>query len=91
MKTNLIEGEDFTYNAKGQMVFTSSFLAKRGWCCKSGCTNCPYEKSKSQNPSLPQEYLDNWSSEEKTTDELKTKNDIDIDIDELEKKYSDYF
>jgi uncharacterized protein DUF5522 len=24
------------------MVFTSEFLLRRGYCCESGCRNCPY-------------------------------------------------
>lgn len=23
-------------------VLTEEYLAKRGWCCGSGCVNCPY-------------------------------------------------
>jgi hypothetical protein len=25
------------------MVFTSSYLQRRGYCCDSGCRNCPYK------------------------------------------------
>ncbi len=38
----LKEGEDFVYDEQGLMVLTRSFLLKRGYCCKSGCRNCPY-------------------------------------------------
>ncbi|MEY2830629.1 MAG: hypothetical protein RIQ33_2487 [Bacteroidota bacterium] len=44
MKEVLIEGIDFTYNENGYMVFTAHHLAKRGYCCDSGCKNCPYKK-----------------------------------------------
>ena len=27
----------------GYTVFTSRFLADRGYCCRSGCRHCPYE------------------------------------------------
>ena len=37
----LEEGKD--YNVEGSaMVFTSSYLKRRGYCCDSGCRNCPY-------------------------------------------------
>jgi hypothetical protein len=26
----------------GAMVFTASYLKRRGYCCDSGCRNCPY-------------------------------------------------
>jgi iron complex transport system substrate-binding protein len=37
----LDEGKDYTV-AGGAMVFTSSYLKRRGYCCDSGCRNCPY-------------------------------------------------
>ncbi len=37
----LIEGTDF-YLENGLMVLTAKFLRDRGYCCKSGCRNCPY-------------------------------------------------
>jgi iron complex transport system substrate-binding protein len=37
----LAEGKD--YNTEGSaMVFTASYLQRRGYCCNSGCRNCPY-------------------------------------------------
>ena len=39
--SDLIEGEDY-YLERGRMVFTASFLRKRGQCCESGCRHCPY-------------------------------------------------
>ena len=41
MSTPLVEGEDYTWE-DGRMVFTAAFLLKRGFCCNSGCRNCPY-------------------------------------------------
>ncbi|MEP6568882.1 MAG: DUF5522 domain-containing protein [Acidobacteriota bacterium] len=38
----LLEGRDY-YIEDGLFVFTSAFLQKRGYCCKSGCRHCPYE------------------------------------------------
>ncbi|MEO1437140.1 MAG: DUF5522 domain-containing protein, partial [Bacteroidota bacterium] len=33
---------DFYFNEKGLMVLTAHYLEKRGYCCKNGCTHCPY-------------------------------------------------
>lgn len=40
----MIEGVDFIIE-DGRYVFTSGYLAKRGYCCGSGCRNCPYRRS----------------------------------------------
>ena len=40
----LVEDIDYTINKKGQMVFSSWYLMRRGRCCGNGCTNCPYGK-----------------------------------------------
>ena len=37
----LLEGKDY-HLENGAMVFTSSYLQRRGYCCDSGCRNCPY-------------------------------------------------
>jgi iron complex transport system substrate-binding protein len=37
----LKEGHDY-YLESGAMVFTASYLRRRGYCCDSGCRNCPY-------------------------------------------------
>ncbi|HEX2270491.1 MAG TPA: ABC transporter substrate-binding protein [Pyrinomonadaceae bacterium] len=37
----LVEGRDYTLE-NGATVFTSSYLQRRGYCCSSGCRNCPY-------------------------------------------------
>lgn len=37
----LREGEDFTIE-RGLYVFTAAYLARRGYCCASGCRHCPY-------------------------------------------------
>ncbi len=41
----LVEGQDYTLNERGQFVFTREFLARRGHCCETACTNCPYGNS----------------------------------------------
>lgn len=39
----LVEGEDYVIEpGTGLMVLTAAYLAKRGYCCESGCRNCPY-------------------------------------------------
>jgi hypothetical protein len=38
----LKEGEDYIIDDLGRYVFTSAYLLKRGYCCESGCRNCPY-------------------------------------------------
>ena len=39
----LEEGRDY-YLEGDAMVFTASYLERRGYCCDSGCRHCPYEK-----------------------------------------------
>ena len=41
MCDELIEGVDY-YMENGFVVFTSHYLLKRGFCCRSGCRHCPY-------------------------------------------------
>lgn len=41
LKGSLTEGKDY-YNENGVMVFTASYLQRRGYCCGSGCRHCPY-------------------------------------------------
>lgn len=38
----LQEGIDYVIDELGRWVFTREYLLKRGYCCKSGCRNCPY-------------------------------------------------
>jgi hypothetical protein len=42
MSKELKEGIDYYINKQGLMVFTEAYHLKRGFCCKSGCLNCPY-------------------------------------------------
>lgn len=48
---NLEEGRDFTIE-DGKYVFTRYYLKKRGYCCGSGCRNCPYQLKVEQQGSL---------------------------------------
>jgi iron complex transport system substrate-binding protein len=41
LKGSLTEGRDY-YTESGVMVFTASYLQRRGYCCGSGCRHCPY-------------------------------------------------
>ena len=41
LKGSLSEGKDF-YNENGALVFTASYLQRRGYCCGNGCRHCPY-------------------------------------------------
>lgn len=46
-KKNLIEGEDFYWDTVDDVkyrVFTESYHANRGFCCKNNCKHCAYKK-----------------------------------------------
>ncbi len=44
-----IEKQDKDYDIEdGLLVFSASYLLKRGRCCGCQCRNCPYEKPKSE-------------------------------------------
>jgi hypothetical protein len=38
----LQEGRDYELTADGLLMFTADYLRRRGYCCGSGCRNCPY-------------------------------------------------
>ncbi|MCA9394907.1 MAG: hypothetical protein KC900_11940 [Candidatus Omnitrophica bacterium] len=40
----LIPGQDYLIDPQGRFVFTREYLLRRGFCCESGCRNCPYER-----------------------------------------------
>ena len=42
VQSQFVEGIDY-YIKDGRWVFTAHYLRKRGYCCQSGCTHCPYE------------------------------------------------
>jgi hypothetical protein len=39
------EPEADFYMENGFVVFTASFLRRRGYCCENGCRHCPYKES----------------------------------------------
>ncbi|NDC41212.1 MAG: hypothetical protein EBZ77_06630 [Chitinophagia bacterium] len=41
---------DYYILPDGRLVFTAHFLLTRGYCCGSGCLNCPYEYEKVPEP-----------------------------------------
>ena len=41
LRGTLTEDKDY-YTENGAMVFTASYLQRRGYCCGSGCRHCPY-------------------------------------------------
>jgi iron complex transport system substrate-binding protein len=41
LKGTLTERRDY-YTEGGAIVFTASYLERRGYCCGSGCRHCPY-------------------------------------------------
>lgn len=59
-KKTLKEGIDFYYNDEGLMVLTKEYLLKRGFCCQSGCANCPYDFSSTIDPNIPLEFQTNF-------------------------------
>jgi hypothetical protein len=60
----LKEGEDFYFNDAGLMVLTEKYHLKRGYCCKSDCTHCPFDVASKVDPNIPQEFQTNWSQSE---------------------------
>jgi hypothetical protein len=59
----LIQNIDYYLNADGNMVFTETYLLKRGFCCQSGCLHCPYGYSLKVDPNIPAEFSDAWGDE----------------------------
>ena len=42
--------EDYYILPNGLLVFTASYLLRRGYCCGNGCLNCPYDYIKVPEP-----------------------------------------
>lgn len=42
--------EDYYILPNGYLVFTASYLQKRGYCCGNGCLHCPYDYEKVREP-----------------------------------------
>ena len=38
----IVEDIDYYINEDGNLVFTSWYHLRRGYCCKNGCKHCPY-------------------------------------------------
>jgi len=55
-----VDEPDF-YMENGFVVFTESFLRKRGFCCRSGCRHCPYGFSRDTKPETESSNLRNES------------------------------
>lgn len=53
-----VEGVDF-YFEDGLMVLTEHYLLERGFCCESGCRNCPYNADQSKKISNSSDSLRN--------------------------------
>ena len=49
----LKEGIDYEINEEGFLVWSRDYLLKRGYCCGSGCRNCPYDNMKENGGDLP--------------------------------------
>lgn len=58
--SKLVEGKDYFLNKDGLMVFTKEYHLKRGYCCESGCSECPYGYHERVDPSVPSEFQDPW-------------------------------
>jgi hypothetical protein len=69
MNTQLKKNVDYVINEDGDLVFTAAFLLKRGFCCQSGCKNCPYDYSKKCDPNIPAEFQSSWSIEDSENNE----------------------
>ncbi len=60
---HLKEGEDFIYDKQGRMVLSREYHLKRGYCCQSGCVNCPYDFASKVDPNYPSEFQNPWGSD----------------------------
>jgi len=39
-----LQPDDFYLDRNNLMVFTATYLQRRGYCCGNGCRHCPYPK-----------------------------------------------
>ncbi len=39
----LTEPKDYYILPDGRLVFTTTYLSERGFCCGNGCMHCPYD------------------------------------------------
>ena len=42
--TDKFDKEDYYFSEEGYIVFTEAYHLKRGYCCESNCSHCPYMK-----------------------------------------------
>ncbi|MEN9339165.1 MAG: hypothetical protein RIQ62_477 [Bacteroidota bacterium] len=42
-KKPLFDDDEVLVNENGLFVFTENYLLQRGYCCGSGCRNCPFD------------------------------------------------
>ena len=77
----LKEGEDYIFNDAGLMVLTREYHLKRGYCCSSGCQNCPYGYGEKVDPSVPVEFQMNAD---------KAKSESELTAEDYLEKYSDF-
>ena len=59
-KRPLVEGEDYTLNAQGLLVFTASYLRSRGYCCANRCQNCPYSQAEFEAAKAKRRTSSSW-------------------------------
>jgi hypothetical protein len=60
----LKEGIDYVTDEQGNFVLTKKYLLSRGYCCQSGCLNCPYDYHTKVDPNIPAELQDPWGNNE---------------------------
>ncbi len=82
MTKKLEEGIDFYYNDEGLMVLTKEYLIKRGFCCQSGCLNCPYNFSETVDPNIPLEFQTRFEEYQKEPEHFHDPEYDDGDDDE---------
>ena len=63
MNKELKEGIDYYKDDSGNMVLTKAYHLKRGYCCQSGCLECPYDYHDKIDPSIPRELQNPWPRE----------------------------
>jgi hypothetical protein len=60
----LIPDIDYYSDSNGNLVFTKKYHLNRGYCCRSGCLNCPYTDSDKIDPNIPAEFNSCWEQED---------------------------
>ena len=49
--------QDYLKDKEGNITFTKEYHLKRGYCCMSGCLNCPFGYTESSSEDIPKELL----------------------------------